>query len=572
MAAPWRAVTVVAVALVLPLLLSGELTAAETADRSRADDLAKATLVARQAARIVGDHVLTLRNQVATAYNRPDLREAVVDSPQLRVELRGFRDLMGDDVQRLYLLSGSGTVSITPPEELAGRTPASSVHIDRTVTDTVPVVSAVFFLPPKDPPRPTLLVHTQFRDFSQPAVVPAGRWLVAEIDLTRARQWLAPLRESVDELYMIDRDGRFVLSTTRPALGPADISGDPLVSRARSGIAGASVAPDPLGGGTRLVAIAPIPELGWQVVGLRAAVGVPPEVESALAQARLLRLILAIGLLAGTFAFASGAAAIADQRRSLGDANERLATTNAELADATAAKSRFLANMSHDLRTPLNAIIGFSDVLIQGMFGELNAKQHEYVTDIRDAGRHQLDLVNDILDLSKVEAGKMELRPQDLDLADLLRGVNDLLTPLANGKAVELQLEVDPALGEIRHDPARLRQVVLNLLSNAVKFTPSGGVVRTSAAPRGDGAFRLAVRDTGVGIAPQDQAVVFEDFRQVGGADQTQGTGLGLALVKRFVEAMGGSISIESILGQGSTFTIELPLRQADPVDPPIVR
>jgi len=300
-------------------------------------------------------------------------------------------------------------------------------------------------------------------------------------------------------------------------------------------------------------------------------VAVPPEVESALAQARLLRLILAIGLLAGTFAFARGTAAIADQRRSLGDANERLATTNAELADATAAKSRFLANMSHDLRTPLNAIIGFSDVLVQGMFGELNAKQHEYVTDIRDAGRHQLDLVNDILDLSKVEAGKMELRPQDLDLADLLRGVHDLLAPLANGKAVELQLEVDPALGEIRHDPARLRQVVLNLLSNAVKFTPSSGIVRTSAAPHGDGAFRLAVRDTGVGIAPQDQAVVFEDFRQVGGADQTQGTGLGLALVKRFVEAMGGSISLESTPGQGSTFTVELPLRQLDPVDPPIV-
>jgi signal transduction histidine kinase len=218
--------------------------------------------------------------------------------------------------------------------------------------------------------------------------------------------------------------------------------------------------------------------------------------------------------------------------------------------------------MSHELRTPLNAIIGFSEVLLERLFGEINDKQADYLKDIHSSGRHLLDLINDILDLSKVEAGRMELDLSSVDLPGVLANALTLVRERAQRHGIKLALDVDPALGSINADARKLKQVVVNLLSNAVKFTPDGGCVDVVARCVADRAV-IAVKDTGIGIAPEDQAAVFEEFRQVGRdyASKQEGTGLGLALTKRFVELHGGSIHVQSALGEGSTFTFEIPLR-----------
>ena len=233
-----------------------------------------------------------------------------------------------------------------------------------------------------------------------------------------------------------------------------------------------------------------------------------------------------------------------------------------QLEIANQHKSDFLANMSHELRTPLNAIIGFSEVLVEKMFGEVNDKQLDYLKDIHSSGKHLLSLINDILDLSKIEAGRMELDISDFDLRSALENAMTLVKERAQRNGIRLSLEVDRSLGVLHGDERKLKQILLNLLSNAVKFTPEGGKVDVAARPGVD-AVEISVSDTGVGITAEDQKVVFEEFKQVG-SDYTrkaEGTGLGLALTKRFVELHGGNIRLESIPGKGSTFTFTIPLR-----------
>ena len=233
-----------------------------------------------------------------------------------------------------------------------------------------------------------------------------------------------------------------------------------------------------------------------------------------------------------------------------------------ELEQANRHKSEFLANMSHELRTPLNAIIGFSEVLSEKMFGEVNDKQLEYLQDIHTSGHHLLSLINDILDLSKIEAGRMELDLERFDLGLLLDNSMNLVRERAAGHGLGLVFENDGELGDWVADPRKIKQVVINLLSNAVKFTPPGGTVTLRARRIDDGAaVEIAVTDTGIGIAPDQQALVFEEFRQASGdyLRKTEGTGLGLALARRFVELHGGSIRVESAPGRGSTFAFILP-------------
>jgi signal transduction histidine kinase len=231
-------------------------------------------------------------------------------------------------------------------------------------------------------------------------------------------------------------------------------------------------------------------------------------------------------------------------------------------------KSEFLANMSHELRTPLNAIIGFSEVLHERMFGELNDKQAEYLQDILTSGRHLLSLINDILDLSKVEAGRMELELSRFDLPAALDNAVTLVRERAARHGITLDLSVDPAIGAVVADERKVKQILLNLLSNAVKFTQDGGRVSVAAgtghgAAEPPGAIEVAVSDTGVGIAPEDQATIFQEFRQVGSEVQRQeGTGLGLTLTKKFVELHGGRIWVTSEVGKGSTFAFTLPGRR----------
>jgi two-component system, NtrC family, sensor kinase len=236
-------------------------------------------------------------------------------------------------------------------------------------------------------------------------------------------------------------------------------------------------------------------------------------------------------------------------------------TKSRELEIANQHKDEFLASMSHELRTPLNAIIGFSEVMLERLFGDVNAKQEEYLNDILSSGRHLLSLINDILDLAKIEAGRMELEPADFDLPQAIDNSLVLVRERAMRRGITLEQSIDPRLGEIKGDERKIKQVMLNLLSNAVKFTPEGGRIEVRAVLAGAVA-EVSVADTGVGIAPEDHVAVFEEFRQVGTdyARKHEGTGLGLALARKFVELHGGTIRVESQLGRGATFTFTIPV------------
>jgi signal transduction histidine kinase/HAMP domain-containing protein len=233
-----------------------------------------------------------------------------------------------------------------------------------------------------------------------------------------------------------------------------------------------------------------------------------------------------------------------------------------QLEVANRHKSEFLASMSHELRTPLNAVIGFSEVLLERMFGEINPKQEEYLQDILTSGRHLLSLINDILDLAKIEAGRMELEVTEFHLPQAIDNSVTLVRERAARRAITLEVAIDPQLGEIKGDERKVKQVMLNLLSNAIKFTPEGGRVDVHAGLV-DGVAEISVIDTGVGIAPEDHEAVFEEFRQVGTdyAKKHEGTGLGLTLCRRFVELHGGKIWVKSQVGQGATFTFTLPVK-----------
>ncbi|MBF0332634.1 MAG: hypothetical protein HQL40_03180 [Alphaproteobacteria bacterium] len=226
------------------------------------------------------------------------------------------------------------------------------------------------------------------------------------------------------------------------------------------------------------------------------------------------------------------------------------------------AKSDFLANMSHELRTPLNAIIGFSDVIHSGVFGPIgNARYQEYVLNINQSGRHLLALINDILDLSKVEAGRVELHEEDLSIHDLVGACFRMVTEMVMQAGCLLVMEADEGLPMLRGDGRRLRQVLLNLLSNAVKFTPEGGRVSVRARIEADGGLAITVADTGTGIAPDDIPLVMEEYGR--GRSEVvrnrQGTGLGLPLSQRLVALHGGRLDLSSVLGQGTEVTFRLP-------------
>jgi signal transduction histidine kinase/DNA-binding response OmpR family regulator len=238
---------------------------------------------------------------------------------------------------------------------------------------------------------------------------------------------------------------------------------------------------------------------------------------------------------------------------------QELARQSLELTAASQHKSEFLASMSHELRTPLNAVIGFSDVLLERMFGELNEKQEDYLRDIRDAGRHLLALLNDVLDLSKVEAGQMELEITTFDAASAFHYALSLVRERALQHHIGLSLDLAPSVPVIRADELRLRQVLLNLLSNAVKFTPDGGSVAVSAWLDGSDLL-VTVTDTGVGIPQADQERIFDSFQQGGRfMVSSEGTGLGLTVTKRIVQLHGGRIWVTSAPGLGSSFGFSIP-------------
>jgi signal transduction histidine kinase len=230
-----------------------------------------------------------------------------------------------------------------------------------------------------------------------------------------------------------------------------------------------------------------------------------------------------------------------------------------ELEAASRHKSQFLANMSHELRTPLNSVLGFTELLVDGIYGELPEKAKATIARVQANGRHLLGLINDVLDLSKIEAGQFTMAHEDYSVGQIVRSVVAAVEPLARSKGLSLSASVAENLPFGRGDERRLTQVLLNLAGNAVKFTEKGSIeIRASAA---DGCFEFSVSDTGPGIAPEHQAVIFEEFRQVDDTSTRQkgGTGLGLAISRRFVEMHGGTITVSSAPGSGSTFTVRIP-------------
>ena len=255
---------------------------------------------------------------------------------------------------------------------------------------------------------------------------------------------------------------------------------------------------------------------------------------------------------------------VAQYAMELRNKNEQLAHALEGARSATVAKSRFLASVSHELRTPLNGIIGFSELLYDGKLGPVVDDHRDVLADILSSARHLLQIISDILDLSKVEAGRMEFHPERVDIAPLVQEVRDVIRPLADRKPICVTTELPAALEAVL-DPSRFKQVLYNYLSNAVKFTPDGGfvAVRILAA---DGGFRLEVEDTGIGIPPDEVTKLFQDFQQLSnGRGNGQGTGLGLALTRHIVEAQGGSVGVRSAAVRGAVFSASFPISTCEP-------
>jgi PAS domain S-box-containing protein len=267
------------------------------------------------------------------------------------------------------------------------------------------------------------------------------------------------------------------------------------------------------------------------------------------------------GRLRGVFAAARDIIEQKTLEEQLQRKNEELEVQYRRVQEANRLKSEFLANMSHELRTPLNGIIGFTEMMYDGEAGETSDIQHEYLADILSSSRHLLQLINDVLDLAKVEAGKMVFYPEKVNLEQLVNEVRDILRLLINNKRIRFEVEIDTLLNGVVIDPAKFKQILYNYLSNALKFTSDEGQVTVRLRPEGEDAFLLEVEDTGQGIVPEDIGRLFVEFQQLdaGMAKKHQGTGLGLALTRRIVEAQGGRVGVRSVPGQGSTFFASLP-------------
>ena len=256
--------------------------------------------------------------------------------------------------------------------------------------------------------------------------------------------------------------------------------------------------------------------------------------------------------------------------------SEQLELQNRRFQEASRLKSEFLANMSHELRTPLNAIIGFAELLHDGQVDPATPQHQEFLGDILASGRHLLQLINDVLDLAKVEAGKLEFRPEPIEIERVVGEVCAILRTAVSAKRIKLATVIDPTVTKLVLDPGRFKQVAYNYLSNALKFTAAGGHVTIRVAAEGDDHFRFEVQDSGIGVAPKDLGKLFIEFQQLetGRAKRHQGTGLGLALTKRLVEAQGGSVGVTSEVGTGSTFFAVLPRHTSattEAAPPPVI-
>jgi len=495
-----------------------------------------------------------------------------------------YKTAASSDIERLLIIDAASLGGASTPADMAimaeypgadrlgQRRPATDYaaarHISRQTNglpDDITVIARVFVANHSDGPA-TVAVTTPI---TVAAVGGTGvsYGLAADIPLEHVTAWLAPMSDAAQRIYVIDESGKVLPGGSAANPGRSDLRSDPIVLAGSSKLAAAR-GNDPLTGSSRLLAASPLASSSWIVVASRDTSAGLVELDAIASQQRLLRAGLVAALLLGTILVGRLTQRLQRQGIALEVASRhksgvpsRPKRNASPMGWWSRHKSEFLANMSHELRTPLNAVIGFSDVLLQRMFGELNERQTEYVIDIRDAGRHQLALVNDILDLSKVEAGRMELEPTVFSLPALIGDAVGLLRERASQGGVTLVVAaMDNALGSITADERKIKQVLFNLVVNAIKFTPRGGSVTVDGRREATG-VSVSVTDSGIGIAAKDQTRIFEEFRQAGdSAGRTiEGTGLGLSLAKRFVELHGGTIRVESEPGRGAKFVFVLP-------------
>ncbi|HWF74407.1 MAG TPA: ATP-binding protein [Solirubrobacteraceae bacterium] len=469
-------------------------------------------------------------------------------------ELRADRAQGG---QRLTVYAGDGR--LLAELAVAPGAPVPSVAQQRLVTDLAikhgTSISSVLGFPP----AASLDMATAYR-------TPVGeRVMVTEFPLAAVSAllpgYMSAMVERGGEAFILDPAYR-IIGTSDAGVAPGTVASDPalLSALAKHGDGGYARAGSPwhYASGT-------IPGTPWRIV-----LSVPDSTLYApISSAVISWVLLALFALCGIVVLALVARSRRDADRLAGTYRE-LEVRNAEIEEATEAKSRFLASMSHELRTPLNGVIGFAELMHDGRVGEVSDRQREYLGDILASARHLLILINDVLDISKVEAGKLELHPELFDPARLVTEVQAGLRPLADDKEIVLEAHVDPDLEKVFTDPAKLRQILFNYVSNAIKFTaPRGRVeIRLAPSPHEDGMLRLEVEDSGVGIAPEDIVKLFVEFGQLKASTgrPVPGTGLGLAVTKRVVEAQGGSVDVRSVVGRGSVFSATLPYRS--PVAP----
>src|SRR5438445_6206476 len=412
---PRRVVFAAVLLIGVPVLVLGEVSASDTRARIRQSELDAATAAAERASAVTTGRLDKTIQLTAAAAATFDLQNALQarDEAVLSSKANEIRISLGPDAAEVTIVDASGT----PLEGTPSGTVAEAAYFKRAKQrqeTTVGVVEA----------RPGESQRIAVAAPVRRSVNPFIGAVIVEVRLRDISEWLQPSLASSEDVYILDERGRLLTQASAPGQDIRDISDRPATVTALATQRGAFEGNDPVLGSRRFLGVAALDDLPWRVMASRSPDLLETELGSTLNQLLALRLALVAVALIAAFLVGRGAQQLARQRRAL-------ASVNVELADATAAKSRFLASMSHDLRTPLNAIIGFSDVLETEAFGPLNEKQKDYVADIVSSGKLQLQLVNEILDLSKIEAGKMDFAPQEFDLAEVLRGVHSVVSALA---------------------------------------------------------------------------------------------------------------------------------------------
>ncbi|MDP9319982.1 MAG: HAMP domain-containing histidine kinase [Chloroflexota bacterium] len=547
-------VALVALVIAAPIAILGEVSSNDARSRLEGDEIAAVADTADRAADLVRGRLVAVADEVGGIVKNDQFGRAMdaTDISAAAALLGGYKSVTSSDIDRLFVISGCGCPGLTPSvslsvptdERLGQLRPASDYtrSAGGSLEQIIVTTSQRIFVASHGQGPQTIAVAVARRP---PAEATAGQDVVlADIPVSHLTDWLRPISGPGQRIYVLDESDRQIATA-----GEGDAAAQPMSAPVRDAVRGKDHVAMRLGDGpadVRNIATATVTSSGWHVVVVRPISAAELDLSAGSAQQRWLRVALIGFLLIGATL--------------VGWFDQRLRTQGRALALASRHKSEFLANMSHELRTPLNAVIGFSDVLLQKMFGELNERQEEYVRDIREAGRHQLALVNDILDLSKVEAGRMELEPTDFSLPALITDATALLRERASQKGVRLVVATDETLGSVHADERKIKQVLFNLVMNAIKFTPSGGTI-TVAGERTSAAVSVSVTDTGIGIAAEDQTRIFEEFRQAGDSAgrAVEGTGLGLSLAKRFIELHRGTLSVVSEPGRGSKFVFVLP-------------